>query len=71
MKLASLATLSGFAAAKTVYTGDTFHGYHVISSLDLADVPPNTISRYYISAAPKYRLLHPHIRRMRLRRVRP
>ncbi|KAK6430330.1 hypothetical protein LTR95_013517 [Oleoguttula sp. CCFEE 5521] len=39
------------AAAKTVYTGDTLSGYPVISALDITDLPANTISRFWISAA--------------------
>jgi predicted deacylase len=42
---------SGLALAQTTFTGDILHGIPVISSLDIADVPANTISRYWISAA--------------------
>ena len=48
---ATLSTLIAATAAKTAYTGDILHGYPVISALDVGDVPPNTISRYWISAA--------------------
>lgn len=47
----AITSLSSLASAKTVYTGDILHGYPVISSLDLTDVPTNTISRFWISAA--------------------
>ena len=42
---------SGLALAQTTFTGDVLSGYPVISNLDIADVPANTISRYWISAA--------------------
>jgi predicted deacylase len=42
---------SGLTLAQTNFTGDVLHGYPVISALDIADVPANTISRYWISAA--------------------
>jgi len=41
----------GLTFAQTNFTGDVLHGYPVISALDIADVPANTISRYWISAA--------------------
>jgi hypothetical protein len=41
----------GLTLAQTNFTGDVLHGYPVISNLDIADVPANTISRYWISAA--------------------
>lgn len=37
--------------ARTIYTGDVLHGYQVIESLDVRDVPANTISRFWISPA--------------------
>lgn len=46
-----LATAIAAASAQTNFTGDTIQGYPVIEYLDLADVPANTISRYWISAA--------------------
>jgi predicted deacylase len=42
---------SGLALAQTTFTGDVLSGYPVISNLDITDVPANTISRYWISAA--------------------
>lgn len=39
------------ALAQTNFTGDTIQGYPVIEYLDLSDIPANTISRYWISAA--------------------
>ncbi len=35
------------SSAKTGFTGDILDGYPVITSLDLADTKPNTITRYY------------------------
>ena len=43
--------LAGYVSAKTVYTGDTLQGYPVISSLDVTDVPAETISRFWLSPA--------------------
>lgn len=54
MKLSSafvLVTSVAIASAQTNFTGDTIQGYPVIEYLDLDDVPANTISRYWISAA--------------------
>ncbi|KAK5946753.1 hypothetical protein PMZ80_000896 [Knufia obscura] len=54
MKLSAallLATGVAFASAQTNFTGDILKGYPVIEYLDLNDVPANTISRYWISAA--------------------
>lgn len=54
MKLSSafvLVTSVAVASAQTNFTGDTVQGYPVIEYLDLDDVPANTISRYWISAA--------------------
>lgn len=48
---ALLARLGGLVFGQTNFTGDILHGYPVISALDIADVPANTISRYWISAA--------------------
>lgn len=44
-----LSTLSACVTAETVYTGDTLSGFPVISSLDVNDVPSNTISRFWLS----------------------
>ncbi|RMY70071.1 hypothetical protein D0862_14793, partial [Hortaea werneckii] len=38
-------------ASQTIYTGDTLQGYPIISSLDITDVPSNTISRFWLSPA--------------------
>lgn len=46
-----LATCVALTAAQTNFTGDTLQGYPVIEYLDLADIPSNTISRFWISAA--------------------
>lgn len=46
-----LATTVAAAYAQTNFTGDTLQGYPVIEYLDLADVPANAVSRYWISAA--------------------
>ena len=46
-----LASTLAVVSAQTNFTGDTLQGYPIISNLDLADVPANTISRYWISAA--------------------
>ncbi|KAK5103143.1 hypothetical protein LTS08_003947 [Lithohypha guttulata] len=54
MKLSTasvLAALTAQAFAQTNFTGDTLQGYPIIEYLDLADVPANTISRFWISAA--------------------
>lgn len=48
---AILAATIAVGSAQTNFTGDTIQGYPVIEYLDLADVPANTISRYWISAA--------------------
>lgn len=48
---ALLARLGGLVFGQTNFTGDILHGYPVISALDIANVPANTISRYWISAA--------------------
>lgn len=44
---ATLAALSGSTSA-TNFTGDVLNGVPVISYLDLADVPAQTVSRYYL-----------------------
>lgn len=54
MKISSILLLaSGLATsiAQTNYTGDTLQGYPVTEYLNLADVPANTISRFWITAA--------------------
>lgn len=54
MKLPTLLSLAAYAyaqAGQVALPGDTLQGYPVISNLDLNDVPPNTISRYWISPA--------------------
>jgi len=55
MYLISLATfilLSGpLAWAQTTFTGDFISGYPVITSLDITDVPANTITRYWFLTA--------------------
>lgn len=48
--LAFFAALAGLAAAQTNLTGDILNGVPVISYLDLADVPPRKVSRYYLRA---------------------
>lgn len=47
--LAALSVLGHCATAKTIYTGDIFQGYPIISSLDIADVPANQVSRFWLS----------------------
>ena len=50
--LLSLTTLLlGSTTSQTIYTGDTLQGYPIISSLDITDVPSNTISRFWLSPA--------------------
>ncbi|RMY71095.1 hypothetical protein D0862_14650 [Hortaea werneckii] len=50
--LLSLTTLLlGTTTGQTIYTGDTLQGYPIISSLDITDVPSNTISRFWLSPA--------------------
>ncbi|KAK3708295.1 hypothetical protein LTR37_011560 [Vermiconidia calcicola] len=49
--LAVSSALLGFVAGETRLTGDILQGYPVIENLDITDVPANTISRYWISAA--------------------
>ncbi|RMX75678.1 hypothetical protein D0869_11402, partial [Hortaea werneckii] len=50
--LLSLTTLLlGTTTSQTIYTGDTLQGYPIISSLDITDVPSNTISRFWLSPA--------------------
>jgi predicted deacylase len=50
--LATLLPLFGsFAWALTNFTGDIINGYSVITSLDLADVPANAVTRYWLLAA--------------------
>lgn len=39
------------AWAQTYFTGDVLSGYPVITSLDIADAPPNTVTRYWFLAA--------------------
>lgn len=54
MKFSTVALLvsgAAIASAQTNFTGDTLQGYPVIEYLDLNDVPANTVSRYWISAA--------------------
>lgn len=46
-----LASSLATSIAQTNYTGDTLQSYPIIEYLDLADVPANTISRFWISAA--------------------
>ncbi|KAK4501572.1 hypothetical protein PRZ48_007381 [Zasmidium cellare] len=46
-----LGSLAVSGSAKTVLTGDILQGYPVISSLDVEDVPANTISRFWLSPA--------------------
>ncbi|KAI7260307.1 hypothetical protein KC345_g10102, partial [Hortaea werneckii] len=43
--------LLGPTTSQTIYTGDTLQGYPIISSLDITDVPCNTISRFWLSPA--------------------
>ncbi|GAB1728275.1 hypothetical protein NU195Hw_g2672t1 [Hortaea werneckii] len=43
--------LLGSTTSQTIYTGDTLQGYPIISSLDITDVPSNTISRFWLSPA--------------------
>jgi len=45
--LAALSVLAGSSYA-TNFTGDVLNGVPVISYLDLADVPAQTVSRYYL-----------------------
>lgn len=45
----SLATAAAYAASFAL--GDSIGGYDIIEKLDLAEVPPNSISRYWISPA--------------------
>ncbi len=47
----SVGLLGALTSAATVYTGDKFQGYPVISSLDVNDVPSNTVSRFWLSPA--------------------
>jgi len=47
----SLLSLTSVSFAQTNFTGDVISGYPVITSLDLSDVPSNTVSRYWIVAA--------------------
>ncbi|KAK3065202.1 hypothetical protein LTS18_006411 [Coniosporium uncinatum] len=47
----SLLSLTSISLAQTNFTGDVISGYPVITSLDLSDVPSNTVSRYWIVAA--------------------
>ena len=49
--IALLSALTSGALAATVYTGDRFQGYPIISSLDVNDVPSNTVSRFWLSPA--------------------
>lgn len=42
------AALVGLAAAQTNFTGDVLQGAQVVSFLDLADVPSNAVTRYYL-----------------------
>lgn len=49
--LAWLSALAPLTSAATVYTGDRFQGYPIISSLDITDCPSNTISRFWLSPA--------------------
>lgn len=54
MKISNFLLLASSLAtsiAQTNYTGDTLQGYPVIEYLDLADVPANTVSRFWITAA--------------------
>jgi hypothetical protein len=46
---AATAILAGSVSAVN-FTGDVVNGVPVISSLDLADVPPQTVSKYYMRA---------------------
>lgn len=49
---AYLTTLASLTSASTIYTGDTFQSYPIISSLDISDCcSPNTISRFWLSPA--------------------
>lgn len=45
--VAIVAVLAGSASA-TNFTGDVLNGVRVIHDLDLADVPAQTVSRYYL-----------------------
>ncbi|KAI5364760.1 Putative succinylglutamate desuccinylase/aspartoacylase [Septoria linicola] len=49
--VALLGALASGAPAATIYTGDRFQGYPIISSLDVNDVPNNTVSRFWLSPA--------------------
>lgn len=51
LKSSLIACLVACATAQTNFTGDTLSGYPVITSLDLSDVPANTISRYWLYTA--------------------
>ncbi|EON61136.1 hypothetical protein W97_00347 [Coniosporium apollinis CBS 100218] len=42
------AALVGLASAQTNFTGDVLQGAQVVSFLDLADVPSNAVTRYYL-----------------------
>lgn len=46
---AATAVLTGSVSAVN-FTGDVVNGVPVISGLDLADVPPQTVSKYYMQA---------------------
>lgn len=50
--LTPLLLLSGpLTWAQTIFTGDVISGYPVITTLDISDVPPNAITRYWFLAA--------------------
>lgn len=47
--IATTAVLAGSASAVN-FTGDVVNGVPVIQGLNLADVPPQTVSKYYLRA---------------------
>ncbi|GIZ47926.1 hypothetical protein CKM354_001100200 [Cercospora kikuchii] len=47
--IAWLAAIAPTVRARTEYTGDSFQGYPIISSLDVNDVPSNQVSRFWLS----------------------
>lgn len=49
--IALLSALTSGVTAATVYTGDRFQGHPIISSLDVNDLPSNTVSRFWLSPA--------------------